>query len=97
MALSGAPAGPRRRFRAKDAMPPMAATASRRRRSSAWSAWRPSAAWIRGGRSAVTAAETAIGASAALAIASGRSAIFTGGAIAGTMAMSSTSSGGART
>ena len=39
----------------------------------------------------MTAAETAIGASAALAIASGRSAIFTGGAIAGTMAMSSTS------
>ena len=45
----------------------------------------------------MTAAETAIGASAAFAIASGRSAIFTGGAIAGTIAISSTSSIDART
>ena len=43
------------------------------------------------------AADTAIGASAALAMASGRSATFTGGAIAGTIAISSTSSIDART
>ena len=38
----------------------MAAAPSRRRRSSAWSAWRPSAAWIRGGRHAPIAADIAM-------------------------------------
>mmetsp|Transcript_19813 Transcript_19813/g.59076 ORF Transcript_19813/g.59076 Transcript_19813/m.59076 type:complete len:259 (+) Transcript_19813:83-859(+) len=92
--LSCAPVGARRRFRATKAT---AATARRRRRSSAWSAWRPSAAWSRGGRTARTVAEIAIGASAALAIASGRRPFGAAIAIAGTIATSSTRSGGART